>query len=243
MLAEKTPAITIDQMREVDRLMIDSYRINLIQMMENAGRNLAVLTKRRFLNGIPGGKKVLVLAGSGGNGGGGLVAARHLHNWGAKIVVYHTRPVRAMRPVPSHQLDILTRMGVEINNSQNLDSLPVPDVILDAIIGYSLRGAPKGEPSKLIKKANNLAASGIPIMSLDMPSGMNATNGEARKPCICAAATMTLALPKTGLMADQARPLVGELYLADISVPRELYASMGLEVPEIFSREEIVRIY
>jgi len=88
-----------------------------------------------------------------------------------------------------------------------------------------------------------MALAGIPVLSLDVPSGMDATSGEPREPCIRASATMTLALPKTGLMTDQARPLVGELYLADLSVPRELYASMDLDVPVIFSGEEIVRVY
>ena len=68
------PAITTAQMREVDRLMIEVYGIELIQMMENAGRNLAVLARQRFLDGDPAGKRVLALVGSGGNGGGGLVA-------------------------------------------------------------------------------------------------------------------------------------------------------------------------
>jgi NAD(P)H-hydrate epimerase len=230
-------------MREVDRLMVESYKIDLIQMMENAGRNLVALTRGRFLDQVPVGKKVLVLAGSGGNGGGGLVAARHLHNWGAEVVVYHTRPVKQMRSVPAHQLNILIRMGVEIKFARDIGSLPVPDVILDALIGYSLRGTPQGASSKLIEMANSLGATGIPILSLDVPSGLDATTGEAKQPCIRAATTLTLALPKTGLMEHQARSLVGELYLADISVPRELYAEMGLDVPVIFSREGIVRIY
>jgi len=237
------PAITTDQMREVDRLMVETYRIDLIQMMENAGRNLAALTRQRFLSGEPGGKNVLVLAGSGGNGGGGLAAARHLHNWGAQISVCSTRLVEGMSPVPARQLDILERMGVETNLAHDLDSLPAADVILDALIGYSLRGAPQGQSARLIRLANNMALAGIPVLSLDVPSGMDATSGEPREPCIRASATMTLALPKTGLMTDQARPLVGELYLADLSVPRELYASMDLDVPVIFSGEEIVRVY
>lgn len=78
----KIPFLTTDQMREVDRAMIEDYGIQLIQMMENAGRNLAELARRRFLNSRPSGQKVIVLAGTGGNGGGGLVCARRLHNWG-----------------------------------------------------------------------------------------------------------------------------------------------------------------
>ena len=78
----ETPYVTTPQMVEVDRAMIEDFKIKLIQMMENAGRNLAHLTRIRFLDGDPQGRRVIVLAGGGGNGGGALVAARRLHNWG-----------------------------------------------------------------------------------------------------------------------------------------------------------------
>ncbi len=85
------PTVTTEQMREVDRAMVEDYGIDLLQMMENAGRNLAALARRRFLDGDVAGRRVIVLAGSGGNGGGGMVAARYLHNWGAEIDVLTTR--------------------------------------------------------------------------------------------------------------------------------------------------------
>jgi len=78
------PAISVDQMREVDRLMVDEFGVTLLQMMENAGRSLAVLARDRFLGNYAGGKRVTVLAGSGGNGGGGMVCARRLANWGGR---------------------------------------------------------------------------------------------------------------------------------------------------------------
>ena len=76
------PYLTTDQMRQVDRAMVEDYGISLMQMMENAGRNLAHLARHRFLGGDPRGHHVLVLAGPGGNGGGGLVCGRRLHNGG-----------------------------------------------------------------------------------------------------------------------------------------------------------------
>ena len=81
---ESRPSITADQMREVDRAMVEDYGIQLTQMMENAGRNLAHLARYRLLEGDPRGERVLVLAGKGGNGGGGAVCARRLHNWGGR---------------------------------------------------------------------------------------------------------------------------------------------------------------
>ena len=89
--------------------------------------------------------------------------------------------------------------------------------------------------------ANSLDA---PILALDVPSGLDASTGVAFDPAICATATMTLALPKQGLRVADASALVGELYLADISVPPELYgrAPLGLPVESIFALDDIVRI-
>ena len=91
--------LTTSQMIEVDRAMIEDYHIDLIQMMENAGRNLAHLARERFLHGDPRGQKVVVLAGTGGNGGGALVCARRLHNYGADARVLPGQ-MMILRPYP-----------------------------------------------------------------------------------------------------------------------------------------------
>ncbi len=220
------PALTEDQMREVDRIMIEDLGIQLMQMMENAGRNLATLALRRFGPGA-----VTVLAGPGGNGGGGLVAARHLANRGADVVVTPVRPSSEMAEVPAHQLRILQGMGIGLT-----DDPPPADLIIDALIGYSLRGAPRGRTAELIAWANR---STVPVLSLDTPSGLDVTTGRAADPCITATATMTLALPKVGLLEA---PQVGELYLADISVPPFVYRTFGLEVGYLFAEDTIVRM-
>jgi NAD(P)H-hydrate epimerase len=236
------PAITTDQMREVDRLMVEVYGITLIQMMENAGRNLAALARQLYLGGDPGGKHVLVLAGSGGNGGGGLVAARHLANWGADVQVFTTRIEEDMGGVPAHQFAILRQMGVPVHPVQRSDVFPDADLIVDAILGYSLTGAPRGTAADLIRMANKLPRGVTPVLSLDVPSGMDSTTGDVHEPHIRATATMTLALPKTGLVKDHARHAVGELYLADISVPPGLYRAFEIDLPPIFTEGEIIRI-
>lgn len=235
------PYLTTPQMVEVDRAMIEDYRIELIQMMENAGRNLAHLCRTRFLEGDPQGRSVAVLAGPGGNGGGALVCARRLHNWGAKVEVWLTGNDESMTPVPRHQLDILRRMNVSIPDLASLPTASTPDVIIDGIIGYSLKGAPRGTFASLIRWANSQPA---PILSLDVPSGIDASSGTVHEPSITAAATMTLALPKHGLHQEQVAAQIGELYLADISVPPGLYAepALGIEVGAIFAREDILRI-
>ena len=240
------PYLTTQQMIEVDRAMMEDYRIDLARMMENAGRNLAHLARDRFLAGDPRGRRVVVLAGTGGNGGGALVCARRLHNWGAMIVVHPTRSPDAFAPVPAHQLDILARMRVPIVQADRLASPGRPgetslDLIIDGVIGYSLKGAPRGAAADLIRWAN---ATDAPILALDAPSGVDATTGTVFEPAIRAAATMTLALPKAGLRASGVAEQVGELYLADISVPPELYAepALGLEVGPIFAESDIIRL-
>lgn len=238
------PFLDTVQMAEVDRAMIEDYRIDLIQMMENAGRNLAHLARNRFFAGDPVGKRVAVMAGSGGNGGGALVAARHLHNCGSSVHVYLGRSLDAMPPIPRHQLDIIQRMNIPSATAIPEEAKPgAPfDLILDGLIGYSLSGAPHGTIGELIRWANRQAT---PILSLDIPSGIDATTGTAHDPTIKATATMTLALPKKGLRAPSAKDFIGELYLADIGVPPELYThlSLGLNVGPLFAHSEIVQLW
>lgn len=231
------PVLTMDQMIEVDRAMIEDYHIALIQMMENAGRNFAEMARRQ-IGGAVKGHSVIVLCGSGNNGGGGMTAARRLHNWGADVVVALTKPADDLRGIPAHQLDILLRMKIPI--LEPASHLPSTcDLILDSIIGYSLSGLPRGVAADLIHWAN---AQSAPILSLDTPSGLDVTSGTVHDPAIRATATVTLALPKQGLLTPQAKPYIGDLYLADISVPPELYANMGITVPPLFAECDIVRV-
>ena len=232
------PALTTGQMQEVDRLMIEEYGIELIQMMENAGRNLALLAKRMLDNDIED-RPIVVLAGRGNNGGGGLVAARHLLNWGAWVQVLCSYPPEGYKGVPRHQLTILQQMGAPLAWADEGWELPPCDLVVDAIIGYGLRGDPRGRARDLIQLANSSLA---PILSLDVPSGIDTAGGRVFTPHVRAAATMTLALPKTGLLTPAARDAGGALYLADISVPPELFARLDLEVSPLFARDTILPV-
>ena len=231
------PYLTTAQMQEVDRLMIEDYGITLPQMMENAGRNLAHLARARFLDGDPVGKCVVVLAGSGGNGGGALVAARRLHGWGAHVQVILTQTPEALQGASAQQAAILQQLGIALIQTDALPEGWEPALILDGVIGYGLTGAPRCAAAALIRWANAQTA---PLLALDVPSGVDATTGEVRPPAIRADATLTLALPKTGLSAPEAQDHVGALYLADIGVPPVLYARLGFDVGPIFAHEEIV---
>ncbi len=215
--------ITEADMIEVDRVMIEDLHIELLQMMENAGRNLA-----RLVLDLASPDRVAVAAGSGGNGGGGLVAARHLANAGVDVVVTTTRPATELSAAAAHQFDILGRMGV-----QSSDALVDADVTIDALIGYSLTGAPRGRSASLIEQVNDAPT----VISLDTPSGLDVTTGAAPGRVVAADATMTLALPKIGLRDTDA---VGELFIADISVPRRAVERYG-PTPD-YSQSTILRV-
>ncbi len=224
-------------MVEVDRLMIEEYGILLMQMMENAGRTLADLAQA-WLGGEVADRPLLVLAGRGNNGGGGLAAARHLANRGADVQVFTAHPFDAFDGVPGQQLAALLAMGVSITPVEEGWELPGADLLIDALIGYGLQGDPRGATADLIRLANSHHA---PILALDAPSGLDTGTGQVYRPAIRAAATLTLALPKAGLLAAGPE-VVGDLFLADISVPPGLYASLGLDLAPIFRAGPLLRV-
>src|SRR5439155_6770526 len=214
-------SVTAEEMRRIDDVTIREFQVDVLMLMENAGRASASLA-RRMLRGTIFGKRVACLVGGGNNGGDGMVAARHLANWGTDVEVIVGTAKDRMKSVPLRQLHILEKMGVPILSTEY--ALRDCELLIDGLIGYGLEGNPRDRIAMIIKDAN---ASGRPILGLDLPSGMNATTGEAYDPCIKATTTLTLALPKTGFLAPGALPYVGDLYLADISIPRKVYQSYG----------------
>lgn len=238
MVAAPLPALTAAQMREVDRLMVEDYRITLLQMMENAGRALALAAKH-LLAGDIADRPIVVLAGRGNNGGGGLVAARHLLNWGAWVQVLCTYPPEGYTGVPAQQLATLQAMSAPLAWAEEGWELPPCDLVVDAVIGYGLRGEPEGKARDLAQLANSSVA---PILSLDVPSGLDADDGRLYSPHIGASATLTLALPKRGLLVEPGRSACGDLFLADIGVPPELYARLGVEAPPVFALDPILAL-
>ncbi len=227
------PAVTAAEMAEVDRLMVGAFRVGVPHMMELAGRHLARLALAWA--GQPARElTVLVAVGRGNNGGGGLVAARWLAAWGASVVVWV--PAGPLGEVPAYQRRVLEAWPVRFWDGLVAEGLKV-DIALDALVGYGLRGALRGAVAEAVRALNALE---VPVLALDVPSGLDATTGEVRVPCVRAAATLTLALPKVGLGGEAARSVAGALYLADIGVPLALYARMGLHVPPVFEGRGIV---
>lgn len=215
------PAVTTAQMREVDRLAVEETGPNLYQMMENAGRSLA-LTVLEHLGAGWATDPVVVLAGTGGNGGGGICAARHLANRGVDVTLVVSDP-DGLGGVPADQLSVYRATDGGEAVPDELPSLEVA-IVVDAVIGYSLSGPPRGIAAELIGWT---ASQSSWVIALDVPSGIDSTTGEAPGSSITADLTLTLALPKTGLDV----PAVGELWLADLGIPRGVYRRIGLEVP------------
>lgn len=239
------PSVTTDQMREVDRLMVEEFHVTLEQMMENAGRNLADLAMEILGKRHPpeSSHHVVVACGTGNNGGGGIVAARFLSNRGLEVTAVLAGSESRLKPVPAERWKSLKNLPVTTIESNNSDPLTVfkgADLIIDAIFGYGLSGAPKGIPARVIREILNSQNGNV--LSLDVPSGLDSTNGSFAETCILAMATMTLALPKTGLLVPQVRHYVGELYLADIGVPPTLYEHIGLTLKPLFTEETIIHL-
>ena len=237
-------AVTVDQMREVDRLMVEEYYITLPQMMEHAGRNLAEFSldwlknkqseKNRF--------NIAIASGIGNNGGGGMVAARFLVNWRQNVTVILAGSPEKLKPVPVNNWKALQAMDVQIidaNTAESIQAYGNSDLIIDTIVGYNLMGELRGIPAEVVK---NILHSGKDVISLDVPSGLDATSGDHHETCIRATATMTLALPKTGLMMEQAKNYTGDVYVADIGVPPLLYTQMGLTVDDPFQSNSVIKI-
>jgi len=224
-IVAELPVVTTNQMIEVDRRMIEDIGISLFQMMENAGLQLANVARDLFLAGDVSGKRVAILAGTGGNGGGAIVAARRLVNWGATCNLGLSRSPHDLSAVAKAQFDILNNIShVDLIEPSALGS--GYDLIIDGLIGYSLHGAPHGKVAAFIAAVN---AAHTPVLSLDVPSGFDATPGKAGKPCIRADTTMTLALPKFGMIGKGQSDQVGRLLCADISCPRDVFANLDMD--------------
>ena len=236
-------SLSAAQMAEVDRLAIEEYGITLLQMMEQAGSHLAEVV-RLELGGELVGRTVVVAVGPGNNGGGGLGAARHLVNRGAAVRVVLSRPALRTTEASRHQLATLIAMGVsccvatfDLSDVELEDALAGAEMVVDAVLGYRLHEAPRGEEERLI---GFIARSRRPVVSLDLPSGMDPDSGEAAGVVVNAAATLTLALPKVGIWSPVGRTRIGRLYLGDLGLPLALYTAIGVDPGRPFSGGRLV---
>ena len=227
------PAVTAAQMREVDRVAVEETGPNLFQMMENAGRSLAE-TAIEMLGAGGQASRILVLAGKGGNGGGGICAARHLANRGINVALCMAEPL-ALSETAKWQYRVFSGTPGRTVSAAQVGGERF-DLLIDSLIGYSLVGAPSAIYAELIDWAN---AAGARLLALDIPSGLDSTTGVADGPVVRADVTMTLALPKTGVASGKA----GNVLLADIGIPMEIYRRLNLPYVSPFGSRNVVTLH
>src|SRR5579862_9397078 len=221
------------QMREADRRTIDEIGIPSLVLMENAGRQ--VVAAIEAMHGELLDQHVAVLCGRGNNGGDGFVVARTLMQRGIAVSVFLLGRVADVRGDARVTLEILGRLGltiVEIADSQSweLHFSEVSDcsLIVDAIFGTGLNAPVSGLIESVIADVN---ASGIPVVAIDLPSGLSADSAEPIGPSIEANLTVTLGAPKLPLVLPPAETKAGDIVIADIGIPGDVLD--GLDGPRV----------
>jgi len=232
---------TREQIRELDRRAIEEYGIPGMVLMENAGAGAARVAAEML--GEPACTSVVVFCGRGNNGGDGYVVARHLHNRGAKV-----RIVSACRPEEvgaegdaGRNLTIARTMGLPLHAADSEAGRDAAaglakeaDLIIDALLGTGLSGQVREPYLSLIRIIN---AADKPVLSVDIPSGLDANLGKILRAAVRAERTATFVLPKRGFFLLDGPAHVGEIEIIDIGIPRELveslvYADAG-DLPEM----------
>ena len=212
--------VTAEQMREIDRRAIREIGIPGVALMENAGRR--VFEESISMVAAAGGL-VLVLCGKGNNGGDGFVVARHLFNNGYDVRVYLVGRADEVAGDAAINLAVLQHMGItvyELYHQQHISAitsvLSGAALVIDALLGTGLRGEVTGLYAALISAVNGSEAR---VLSVDIPSGLNADTGEPLGATVRAERTVTFQYPKRGFTNRSAREFMGELVVADIGIP------------------------
>jgi NAD(P)H-hydrate epimerase len=212
------------QMRDADRHTIEEIGISSLVLMENAGRQVVAAIEAAYETNLDG--RVAVLCGRGNNGGDGFVVARTLLQRGIETAVFVIGSVADVRGDARVNLDILGRLGVtvvEISDEQawelHFSEIARCSLIVDAIFGTGLRSPVGGMLETVIADVN---AADIPIVSVDLPSGMSADSPHLIGDCIDASLTVTLAAPKLPLVLPPGEAYAGDVVIADIGIPLEV---------------------
>ena len=221
MSSSALPLINSRQVRQVDALAQERFGIGVDWLMEAAGWQVA----RQVPEGA------VVVCGVGNNAGDGIAAARHLHRWGRLVSVSCIDSAKLSGPA-ARELEALRKAGVDVWPVLQLQDA---EVVVDAIFGTGLTRAPEAKFAEWIEAVN---ASGKRVISVDVPSGLDADSGLAYAPFVDADVTVTLGLPKPGLSQ-----FGGKVIVADIGIPFEAYAAVGVEVPkDLFASGDTVRL-
>src|SRR3990167_2927201 len=221
---EKT--LTREEMRELDRKAIEEYKIPGIVLMENAGRNVAEEVLQMIDN--PQKVKVAILCGKGNNGGDGFVVARHLHNHSIHVDVFLIAKISDILKDgdAGTNLQILLNMKISVKEildisgvNSILNELNNYNILVDALFGTGLSGDVREPFKTLIDGVNNLNK---PIVSVDIPSGLDCNTGKILGTAIKATKTVTFAAAKKGFYLGEGTSYTGNVTVTDISIPKDL---------------------
>ncbi len=213
--------VTREEMQRLDRMAIEVYSIPAIRLMENAGVAACDVLCREFPRG-----DAAVFVGKGNNGGDGLVVARHLAGRGYKVRVILLEDPLDLKSDPSANYKILERMKAPVlladeytQENEFRDHCRQAGTIVDAIFGIGMHGPVRGRFEKAIRAINQ---SGKPVVSIDIPSGLDADTGEVYEVAVKAAVTVALAASKQGFFKAEGPTHTGKIEIVDIGIPREL---------------------
>ncbi len=227
-----------NQMREADRRTIEEIGIPAIVLMENAGRQVVAAMEASFEDLAE--RHVAVLCGRGNNGGDGFVVARTLNQRGIDVSVFVLGVVAEIRGDARTNLEILGRLGltvVEIVDGQtwelHFSEISSCDLIVDAIFGTGLKTPLQGMLETVVADING---SGIPVVAVDLPSGMSADTPDLIGDAIEAAVTVTLGAPKLPLVLPPAEMQAGDIIIADIGIPDEVFEAVEGQHIELLTR-------
>jgi NAD(P)H-hydrate epimerase len=233
--------LNTQQMREADRRTIDDIGIPSIVRMENAGRQ-AVAAMEAAFEGLAA-SRVGVLCGRGNNGGDGFVVARTLVQRGIEAAVFLLGSVSEVRGDARTNLEVLGRLGitvVEITSAQDWElhfsEISECDLIVDAILGTGFHGQLTGFLETVVADVNEL---GVPVVAIDLPTGLSADSHELAGDAIDASMTVTLAAPKIPLVLPPADTRAGDLVIADIGIPAPVLDEIEGPYLEILTRERM----
>lgn len=204
--------VTVREMQELDRNTIEDFCVPSIILMENAGRRVSEVAVDMLKSASH--TKIAVFCGMGNNGGDGFVAGRYLARQGAEVYIYIIGDKSRIKNDPVVNLNILEKMGVRIEKAKP-GLKPEADLIIDAIFGIGLKGEVKEPARSIIAELNKNKA---PILSVDVPSGLDADTGEALGEAVKAKKTVTMQVPKKGFYINKGPEHVGEIVIADVGI-------------------------
>lgn len=229
------------QMREADRRAIDDIGIASIVLMENAGRQVVAAMEAMFQDLAS--RHVVVLCGRGSNGGDGFVVARTLAQRGQEVSVYLVGAASEVAGDARANLEVLRRLGhqvVEITDAAvwelQFPEIRGGDLLVDALFGTGLRTPLTGLYETIVADVN---ASDLPVVSIDLPSGLSADTPDPVGPCFDATLTVTLAAPKLPLVLPPGEAHCGDVVIADIGIPDAAIDAVGGPHIELLTREPI----